>query len=756
MSNVSNQMSLEDYLAQSTCGFPQVKEVLSQVLADAMHRLSPKGLSDLMDGANFICKIGKGVEPVLIYLEEMPIIAQHLGEESLTLVKDKTYKIARSPNGKAVVPFLQSLSSLCRRIDSVADLLVYFDLLDTLASKLQTVIHGHHNIHPSAGYIPFLEAIPTLIGKLSLSGLQAFVEYGARNYKDYPDQQKEYFSLKSADAKSIILREREGVVFKDIERQMDMMQQILWNSELPYITFSTAFDQLRKPVPYLEDTGMRIPDVYEDEWGVSGIDRYRATIHHLLAHKTWSTNLLADNYAPHMQFFISVFEDARVDTLAMGRYPGLKNIFLKLHVYPELGACDEQKQSCLRYRATRLSRALLDPDFDPQDELMTSHVQRFRQILAEKGEQSTTADMLELGMSYYVKSRVHSDSTADVFFDKTEVSYRDDNRNFWFYYEENDEAEDFHNNEYQSDEEEIDTNALPPRHYQEWDYISESYRPDWATVYERLHPKGNARDIDKLLEKHASLAKQLKKMIEMLKPQNKKRIRFQEEGEELDLDVAIRSMIDFKSGQAPDSRINFSHETDSRNFAVMLLVDMSESLNEMIPGTGQSLLELSEEALAIMSWTVEQLGDKFAIAGFNSDTRHNVRYQHIKGFSEGWGDEVKGRIAAMEAGYSTRMGAAMRHAAHYLHGQKAEKKLLLILTDGEPADIDTKDPEVLIQDTHKAVQELKDLGIFSYCISLDAQADDYVDRIFGNQYTVIDKLALLPEKLPKVFMQLTK
>jgi nitric oxide reductase activation protein len=274
-------------------------------------------------------------------------------------------------------------------------------------------------------------------------------------------------------------------------------------------------------------------------------------------------------------------------------------------------------------------------------------------------------------------------------------------------------------------------------------------------VYERLHASANAADIDRLMEKHADLAKRLKQMIELLKPQNKKRIRFQEEGGELDLDIAIRSLIDYKSGAAPDPRINYSHITDSRNIAVMLLVDMSASLNEKVAGSQQTLLELSQEALAIMSWTVEQLGDKFAIAGFHSDTRHQVLYHHIKGYSERYTDEVKSRLAAMQAGLSTRMGAAMRHAAHYLEAQPAEKKLLLVLTDGEPADIDSKDPRMLIEDAHRAVQELKQQGIYSYCINMDAKADEYVADIFGHHYTIIDHIEKLPEQLPRVFMQLT-
>jgi nitric oxide reductase NorD protein len=191
---------------------------------------------------------------------------------------------------------------------------------------------------------------------------------------------------------------------------------------------------------------------------------------------------------------------------------------------------------------------------------------------------------------------------------------------------------------------------------------------------------------------------------------------------------------------------------------VLLLLDLSESLNDKVRvGSGeQTVLELSQEAVSLLAWSIEQLGDSFAIAGFRSDTRHDVRYLHLKGYSERWGDAVKGRLAAMQAGYSTRIGAAMRHAAHYLSAQPAEKKLMLILTDGQPADVDVHDDRLLIEDAHKAVGELDQRGIFSYCISLDRNADEYVSDIFGRRYSVIDHIERLPEKLPELFMALTK
>ena len=64
--------------------------------------------------------------------------------------------------------------------------------------------------------------------------------------------------------------------------------------------------------------------------------------------------------------------------------------------------------------------------------------------------------------------------------------------------------------------------------------------------------------------------------------------------------------------------------------------------------------------------------------------------------------------------------------------------------------------QLLIEDSHKAVQELNQQGIFSYCITLDPHADNYVSDIFGNQHMIIDNVNKLPEKLPALFASLTK
>jgi len=755
-------MSPEDfseYRQKFTCKFPQAIEFFDENIEEIRSRLTQEQIEQYFQTANFLCSIGQGVEPVLAFLKYSTDLIEKLGVDVAQILKDFGYKLARSPDKNALVPFFEAMQKISSHLQKPDDLQEIIGIIENFIESTRTVIHAHQLIHSSEGLIPLLKSLAEIMFKLDIEGLKNFIEYGTRNYRDTPEQLVEYFSLKSHDAKSIILRERKGTTFQSVENKLYLFLQSHWNCEFALSAYSTGIHSIINPEPYLDEEMMALPDVYDDTRGengelVSGIMQYYATLSHLAAHSLWSEKLMADNYAPQLRLFVSVFEDARVDTLAIRKFPGLKKIFLALHPYPEKNVCDDLKVSTLRFRASRLSRALLDNDFKPEDKLMSEFRNQFKALLSDN-KQSSTAEMSKLATDYFVKSRLKSDSLPDVYFENTKVHYRDDNRHIWYHYEEYDEADEVPANEYKNDSEILDIDSLPPRYYHEWDYVSESYRPDWNTVYERLHPSGDSSVVESLMTKHSDLAKRLKRLIEIMRPQNKTRIRFQEDGEELDLDIALRSFIDLKSGQVPDLRINNSYKQFNRNIAVMLLVDCSESLNNKSEETGQVLLELSQEALAITAWTMDQLDDKFAIAGFSSNTRNEVRYQHIKGFSENYDEMVKARISCMEAGYSTRMGAAMRHAAHYLKNQQAEKKLLLVLTDGEPADVDAKNPQTLIKDTKKTVEELRNDGIYSYCITLDKRADDYVHEIFENHFTVIDKVERLPETLPRVFLELT-
>lgn len=748
-----NSEQLQAYRSQLTCNFEQIDQVFTDCMSGAAACLSSQGIKDYLDGASLICMIGRGVEPVLVYLEEMPGVASQLGEASLSLVSQTVWKVSRSPNGKAIPPFLQTLAEAARRLGSLELLERYCELVLDFMERTSTSIHGNQSATiPSPSLIDLLDRIPSLLQELSHQGLCNWVEYGLQHYLDHPERQRDYFRLQSADSRAILQRERHGTLYADHERKLDLYMKALWDRDEMFVPYSNAFDQLRKPIPYYSDRGIRVPDVYDDRDQVSGINRYRALLAHIAAHKRWTTPIIADNYSPFQRVAIETFEDSRVEYLARREYPGLRDLWLSLHPAPAEADCDPEQQSCIRHRLAMFSHAVLNPDHGYRNSDLLEFLDRFRELMQQ--EAHTTADAAALAISYIARTRRQADLSANIYFTDTEIDYRDDNRHMWRFIEEGDEEEAFE--EERRPEEDVDTDRLPPRLYREWDYKSKTYRPDWVSLYESLHPSGDVAFIDKLLAKHRALAKHLKQILDLLKPQHYVRVRYQEEGSELDLDVAIRSLIDFKGGAQPDPRINMSHRHDGRDIAVMLLLDLSESLNQTPEGCDQTILELSQEAVALLGWSIEHLGDEFAIAGFSSNTRHEVRYQHIKGYSENWDDQVKARLAAMEAGLSTRMGAAMRHAGHYLEARKADKKLLLILTDGEPHDIDETDERLLIEDAHKAVQELDRQDIFTYCVNLDPHADDYVKDVFGQRYMVIDRVEHLPRKLPELFLTLTR
>ncbi|VAW83295.1 Rubisco activation protein CbbO [hydrothermal vent metagenome] len=748
-----SEIKVQGYRQQLSCNFEQIDPVFADCMSEAEDILSAQGIKDYLDGASLICMIGRGVEPVLVYLEKMPQVAHTLGESTLSLISQSVWKISRSPNGRSIPAFLQTVAEAARRLGSAELLENYCQLVLDFMERTSSSIHGNQSATiPSPSLNDLLERIPWLLHELSLQGLNNWIDYGLEYYLSHPERQRDYFTLQALDSRAVLQRERHGTLYADHDRKLDLYMRALWNREEILVPYSNAFDELRQPMPYYDDRGIRVPDVYDDCNEVSGINRYRALLAHVAAHKCWTTPIIADNYSPFQRVAIEFFEDCRVEYLGMQKYPGLRQLWQSLHPVPGEGDCHPEEESCIRHRLAMFSWAVLNPEHGYQNEDLLEFVERFRALMQQGN--STSKDVAALAVSYIARTRRQQDLSAKIYFTDTEINYRDDNRHMWRFIEEGDEEEMFEE-ERRPDEKE-ETDRLPPRHYPEWDYKSKSFRPDWVSLYETLHPSGEAALIDRLLARHQALAKQLKQILDLLKPQQYVRQRYQEEGSELDLDVAIRSLIDFKGGAQPDPRINMSHRHDGRDIAVMLLLDLSESLNQTPEGCNQTILELSQEAVALLAWAIEHLGDEFAIAGFSSNTRHEVRYQHIKGYSEHWDDTVKARLAAMEAGFSTRMGAALRHAGHYLEARQADKKLLLILTDGEPHDIDETDPRLLIEDAHKAVQELDRKGVYTFCVNLDPNADEYVQDVFGNQYTVIDRVERLPQKLPELFMSLTR
>jgi hypothetical protein len=753
--------TLEAWRAQLACAFPLVQAVFAEAMEEATQILSTEGLHAYVNCASRLGRMGRGPEPVLAFLQGWPQVALKVGEGLLEDTEALLQSMQKSPNSAAMAPLLNTLPAVARRLQGPTPMRAYLHLIREVMARTTVSIHGRHSTYASPGLPVLLTHAPRVLGALTVAGLARWADYGVRHYQHHPERQRDYFALNCADSKAVLLRERHGTRLTDVERSLELTLQALWQQKAPLRAYTTGLDDGPTLAPWsshnTSDDSISLPDVYDDldTNGASrpapGLDRYRLALAHVAAHRRWSRPLLADNLSPLQRMTIECLEDARVDHLLLRHLPGLRPALLALHPHPPASPDTDIRISQLRLRLTMLSRALLDPAHGYQDTALLDCVAAFH-VLMQEGEASTQA-IQALALTHASRTRRQSDQAARVYFENTVVTYRDDNRHLWQFIEAGDEEDSFAE---PPSPHEASRAGLPPRHYPEWDSASQSLRPDWVSLYESLHPSGDAGRIDALLQQHAPLARQLQEMLDRLKPQNRERIRHQQEGSELDLDVALRSLIDWRAGAQPDPRILMSHRHKDRSIAVLVLLDLSESLNDDVPGTGQTRLALSLQAVAVLAWAMDRLGDAFALAGFNSNTRHDVRYQHLKGFGEPWNERTKARLAALQARYSTRMGAALRHTVHSLDAQTSDKKLVLVLTDGRPSDVDVVDEQLLVADTRHAVQTLAQKGILSHCISLDPMADTYVHDIFGKHATVVDRLEQLPERLTRLFVNLTR
>lgn len=300
-----------------------------------------------------------------------------------------------------------------------------------------------------------------------------------------------------------------------------------------------------------------------------------------------------------------------------------------------------------------------------------------------------------------------------------------------------------------------------PFHYPEWDYQIQLERPAWATVLEKRARSGDVDLIDDITARFKREIHRMKFLLDAMQPQGVQRIRKLEDGDEIDINAAIASLTDIRLGNQPDPRIMMRSVRKTRDFSILVLLDLSESTNEKVAseveGRDDSVLDLTRQACVLLAESISKVGDPFAIHGFCSDGRHDVEYYRFKDFDQHWNEVPKARLAGMTGQLSTRMGAAIRHAGHHLTLQRSAKKLLIVITDGEPADVDVRDPQYLRMDTKKAVEDVGRCGVLTYCMSLDPRADAYVSRIFGQKnYMVVDHAERLPEKLPILYAGLTR
>ena len=287
----------------------------------------------------------------------------------------------------------------------------------------------------------------------------------------------------------------------------------------------------------------------------------------------------------------------------------------------------------------------------------------------------------------------------------------------------------------------------------EWDYKKQRMQPDYCRLQELVSQQAGHCELPAQLRR---TAKRLRSQFQALAP-TRTWLKGQQEGEEIDLDAWVRQEADLLSGTHSDNRgVYRAQVNQQRDLACLLLADLSLSTDAYASDHAR-VIDVIRDSLFLFSEALSATGDRFAMYGFSSLKRGNVRFNRLKSFDERYDSAARGRIAAIKPGYYTRMGAAIRRATTLLAAQPQRQRLLLLLTDGKPNDVDRYEGRYGIEDTRVALHEARQQGLRPFCVTIDIEANEYLPHLFGaGGFAVIRKPEDLPKELPLLYAQMTR
>lgn len=693
------------------------------------------------------------------YRHAGPVLAKHISPafavklaSAISMVAIRSGRLAAS-----LVPQVALLAA--RRFDEAA--------MNIWAAAVEDVAR----CAPEAA-LSFLQNTDRLVTALDAPDFRAFVRMGLHLGGKDPARRRAFFALESGEAIRLLEGRVAGGGLAEWRPGLVLYLNALWGIAPPIAEAPPdAPEQMRRRSGF-GGGGIRLPTAFAGFEGEEGKLLYRAAVSHIGAHHRFTrTKFPAAGLKPLQIALVSLIEDARVEKLAALRMPGLASLWRRFHV-----ARPEGPPIAIALMA-RLSRALADPAYaDPH-----GWVEKARTLFAEAIHDDIDDQQLSRRIGGLLgndigQMRLQFDAKTYV----VQPAYRDDNMGIWEFGPDESQApveieamlegarieqqasDDGRREEGEDGEtaagrltEAQDEEGLLVARYPEYDYVSGRYRPDWCRVREMPGQSGSARNTAVLSETRSDLVDRLSALIQASRISRHQRVRGQTEGEFLDMEASIAAMIARRAGEVPDTRVYGRYERRSRDMSVLVLIDTSYSTMERVRGSENSVLEMERLSTALLARAMTNVGDPFAIAAFCSNGREDVRYVRIKDFARPFDGFALSRLAGITGNHSTRLGAVIRHAAGDLRRQRSHRRLLLVVTDGEPSDIDVDDRRYLVEDARMAVNELGREGIDTFCVALDSAADSYVHRIFGARGAVlINSVDRLDKLLPAIYLRL--
>jgi hypothetical protein len=308
----------------------------------------------------------------------------------------------------------------------------------------------------------------------------------------------------------------------------------------------------------------------------------------------------------------------------------------------------------------------------------------------------------------------------------------------------------------QSEEEEEEDLGEQTFMYDEWDFRIEDFRPAWCTLREQRSTRTQEGFVAATFHEYGGIVSQIRRNFQLMRPERLRKMRFQQEGDDLDTDGLVEYVVDRRARIAPTGKVYIKRDKKDRDVTTAFLIDMSSSTDRKIDGR-KRIMDIEKEALLLMCEALEAIRDEYAIYGFSGSGRDDAQFYVVKEIGERYDDRVKARIGGIYARQKTRMGPAIRHTTRRLMGVDSNVKLMILLTDGKPYDSDTyQDNQYAQEDTKMALREARREKIHLFCVTIDKEGAEYLPHMYSDaNFVIIDDVRTLPQRLPQLYRRLT-
>jgi nitric oxide reductase NorD protein len=673
--------------------------------------------------------------------------------------------ICRGAGSKATLACLQAFPNAMRRLRRASDVSSWFRGLVRLARE------GPESVAAVASRTDMI------LQACDSSGFENFVATGLKHTRGDRVRRRAFFTLEDRLAAQVLEQSAGALVFSGNERVLKAFATALWGRP-PVLrgAIVPAGMQLPRRV-HIAGGVVRIPPVFRGTPKDMLPQLFRACVAHATAHIALTRpRFPVGSLKPLQIALIGLVEDARVETLAMRAFPGLRRLWAPFHVAEPTGVITAPTL------LARLARALFDPDYADPD----GFVEKGRALFAAEKERledvSVSRQIGGLLGNDLGQMRVQFNARTYV----VEPVYRDDGLGLWDFgdqaqtptdileltvdaarFERRDdadnldrrreEAESTSNSVGRAREREADERGAVLACYPEWDCDTGMERPDWTTVRAAPLFLGDAGAINAALDNIPAVRARIRRLVRGAKIGRHERLKRRSDGPDLDLDAALEAAIALRTAEMPDDRVFRTMVRRRRDLSVIILLDTSESTRDSVTTSGASVLDVERLAVAALGEALATLNDPFALRAFASAGREDVRVFCLKDFGEPYGAAVKARLARLEPHLSTRLGTALRHAGAEIALMPSHRKLILVLTDGEPSDIDVVDPRDLVEDARRAVINLRGRGIDVFGVTLDPSGTGSGSVVFGrNQHMPVRRLEDLPSRLTELYFRLAR